>query len=437
MHCSEYLHLLNSRGVTGTSTEREGETSVSVVNRMFRSLSIRNYRLYFFGQLVSSLGTWMQTIAQAWLVLRLSHNSGSALGIVTALQFTPTLVLGAWSGVVADRGDKRRLLLVTQSAMAILAAALGLITISGVASLWHVYALSLLTGVATAVDGPIRSSFASEMVEPADLSNAIGLNSAVMNGARMIGPGIAGVIIALWDVGPCFVANAVSFLAVIAALVMIHPDQLHPSPPVQRAKGQVREGLAYAWRTPELRSILCLMTVVGLVTFGNFSIIGPLLAKLAFHGDAGTYGIMSSTIGFGSLLGSLAIATQPRPSLGLVLGTCVSFGVLILLTAVSPTLTIALPLLALLGAAMMMFLSAVTSTLQLVAIPSMRGRVMALWTVLIMGTTPIGGPIVGYVAQRFGPRVAYGQGGVAAIIAGLVAGFVLMRTRRRARPRVL
>ena len=395
--------------------------------RLFRSLGVRNYRLYFFGQLVSSLGTWMQTVAQAWLVLRLSHNKGSALGLVTALQFGPALFLGAWSGLLADRTDKRRMIVITQTAMAATAGALALVTFAHVVDLWMVYGLALLTGVATAFDHPARTSFVSEMVPADDLTNAVGLNSALMNGSRLVGPGLAGLVIALWDVGPCFAANAVSFLAVIAALLMIRTDELYPSPPVRRATGQIREGLAYVWRTPDLRLMLGVITIVGLLTFGNFSIVGPLLAKLSFHGDAGTYGLMSSAIGLGSLFGSLFSASRSRPSVPLVLGSCVCFGALIIATAVSPTLALGLPMLVGVGALMMVFLSTMTATVQLAAAPEMRGRVMSLWTALMLGTTPVCGPIIGYIAQRFGPRIAYGQGGGAAIAVGLVASVVFVR----------
>ena len=400
-------------------------------NRTFRSMHIRNFRVFFIGQLVSMSGSWMQIVAQGWLVLRLSHNSGSALGVVTALQFLPVLVFGAWSGVIADRFDKRKLLAITQTVAAVFAAALAVLTLTGVIELWMVYLISFLTGFVTAFDNPARQVFVSELVGAEDLANAISLNSAMFNLARILGPAIAGVAISLVDVGPCFAFNSVSFLAVILSLRAIRPGELIRRPPVARAKGQVREGLAYVWRTPELRSTLLLMAVVGTLAF-NFQVVVPLLAKVSFHGNAGTYGVISSVMGLGSLVGALAIAGMRKPTAFMLLFSCTSFGVFMLATAMAPSLAVALPLFVLTGATSIAFMSTANSTLQLAADPSMRGRVMALYTLVFLGSTPIGGPLVGFISQHLGPRFGFGLGGAATIVGGLVATATMVRSRRRA-----
>src|SRR4051812_49131942 len=395
-------------------------------SRTFRSLHNRNFRVFFLGQLVSMCGSWMQIVAQGWLVLRLSDNSGAALGLVTALQFLPVLLIGAWSGVVVDRFDKRKLLMVTQSFAAVLAGILAVLTLTGVVQLWTVYLLAFLTGFVTAFDNPARQTFVSDLVGPDDLSNAIGLNSAMFNLARIAGPALAGVLISLVDVGPCFALNAVSFVAVIISLLMMHSDHLVAHVPVVRAKRQVREGLSYVWHTPELRSTLLVMAVVGTLAF-NFQVVVPLLAKLSFHGNAGTYGLLSSVMGAGSLVGALVTASRHKPTPKVLLVSCVSFGVFMLGASMAPSLGLALPLFALTGGMSMMFMATANSTLQLTATPSMRGRVMALYTLVFLGSTPIGGPLIGLISQHFGPRVGFGIGGAAAVVAGMVASASLLR----------
>src|SRR3954447_7164829 len=351
----------------------------------FRSLRIRNFRLYFTGQLVSMTGTWMQAVAQGWLVLRLTHNSGSALGFVTALQFLPVLLFGAWSGVLADRFDKRRLLLCTQSFMAVCAAVLAALTIAGSIQLWTLYLLAFLTGLANAFDNPARQAFVSEMVGPDDLTNAISLNSAMFNGARVVGPALAGLAISLVDVGPCFAFNAVSFVAVIGSLWYIRTDELQRHQPVARAKRQVREGIGYAWRNPELRRTLLLVGIVGTVAF-NFNVMLPLLAKVVFHGTAGTYGLMSSAMGLGALIGAVVTASRVRPSDTWLLGSCIAFGVWMVAAGLAPSLGLALVVLVLMGAFMMAFMATANSSIQLIAVPSMRGRVMALYSLVFLGS---------------------------------------------------
>jgi MFS family permease len=397
----------------------------------FRSLAVRNYRLYFFGQLVSMSGTWMQSVAQGWLVLRLTHDSGFALGLVTALQFLPVLLVGAWGGVIADRFDKRRTLLCTQTSMAVFAAILAAVTLAGVVQLWMVYATALLLGLGNAIDSPTRQAFVSEMVGPEDLPNAIGLNSAIFNGARVIGPAGAGILITLIDVGPCFAINAVSFAAVIGALWRMRPAELARQVPVARAPGQVRAGLAYAWRTPELRSTLLLVTVVG--TFAlNYGVVLPLLAKVTFHGDAGTYGLISSGMGLGALVGALATAARKGPTPRLLVTSCIAFGALLTAASVAPTLSVALPILVLSGAGGIVFMATANSTLQLRSSPEMRGRVMALYVLVFLGSTPVGGPLIGLLCQHLGPRVGLGLGGIFTVVAGMAGAAPLLRRRRAA-----
>jgi MFS family permease len=399
----------------------------AATRRTFRSLRVRNYRLFFFGQLVSVSGTWMQQVAQDWLVLRLT-NEPLPLGITTALQFTPILALGAWAGVVADRLDKRRLLLATQAAMAALALVLGILTATGAIRLWMVYLLALLLGFATAFDMPTRQAFVSEMVGPGQVVNAIGLNSAVFNSARVIGPAAAGVVIATVGIATAFLVNAVSYLAVIGGLLAMDPARLHRRPPVQRASGQIRAGLRYVWTTPVLRSTIALVAVVG--TLGlNFRVALPLLARFTFGGDATVYGALASIMAAGSVVGALAAARRSRPSPALLLGSVAVFGVLSGAAAAAPTLALEMVVLAPLGLASIAFLATANSTVQLGSSPELRGRVMALYGLVFLGSTPLGGLLAGWMADRFGPRSIMLLAGVSSLVAAGVAA-VLMRRRR-------
>jgi MFS family permease len=386
----------------------------------------RNYRLYFYGQLVSTTGTWMQSVALGWLVLRIT-GSGFAVGFVTALQFLPMLLISTWGGVIADRLDKRRTLVVTQTGMALCAAGLAVATLSGGERLWIIYALTLCSGAFNAIDNPVRQSFASEMVTAEDVPNAVSLNSAVFNTSRILGPAIGAVLIKTVDVGPCFALNAASFGAVIAGLLMMRRDELRLRPPVARARGQIRDGLRYVWRTSELRSTILLVAVVGTLAF-NFTVVLPLLAKFTFHGDAGSYGLLTSLMGVGAMVGALATASR-QPTSRVLAGSCLAFGVVMSLAAVAPTLLVEKLLIVLVGACSIMFLSTANSTCQLRSTPEMRGRVMALYGLVFLGSTPIGGPLVGWICQAVGPRYGMGLGGLATIVAALVAGSLLPRGR--------
>lgn len=397
----------------------------------FRSLRIRNYRLFFVGQMVSMSGTWMQSMAQGWLVLDIT-GSAVALGTVTALQFVPVLVFGAWAGVLADRLDKRRTLLVTQIWMAAAAAVLAVLVATDTVTLWMVYAIALANGLATALDNPTRQSFVSEMVGPDEVANAVGLNSAMFNAARIVGPGIGGVLIVSLGLWLCFAFNALSYAALIVGLARMDVSALHRTKPVARARGQVREGLRYVWASPVLRPTLLLVAVVG--TFAlNFSVVLPLMARFAFHKGPGTLGLLTSTMGAGALLGALATAGRGRPSPALLVSTCLAFGVLLLGAAAAPTLGWELAVLPFAGGAGIAFMSTANSTLQLTSSDAMRGRVMALYALVFLGSTPVGGPIMGAVAERWGPRAGFVVGGTATLIGGLVA-LTAIQVRRMREP---
>jgi MFS family permease len=396
--------------------------------RTFRSLRYKTYRLYFFAQLISMSGTWMESVALGWLVLELT-GSAMDLGITVALQFTPVLVLGPWAGLIADRMDKRRLLFFTQVAAAVFALCLGLLTLTGAVSVWVVWVLAVLTGTATALDSPARQTFIVEMVGRHDLANAVGLNNVIVNASRLIGPAIAGALIARVNVASCFLVNAASFLAMVAALLAMRPEELQRSAPVRRARRQVRQGLAYAWRTVDLRVPLLMMAAVSTLGY-NFSVLLPVLAKEVFGRGGGTYGAFTAAMGAGALIGALVTAALARANRPLLLLSTAAFGVCTVAVALAPTLTAAFVLLVPLGAAAVMFVATVTSLLQLHAAPAMRGRVMSLWSMLFLGATPLGSPLAGALAAGFGARVALACGGAATLITAVAAAAGLRRFRR-------
>jgi MFS family permease len=398
--------------------------------RTFRSLRVRNYRLFFFGQLVSVSGTWMQQVAQDWLVLRLSGRA-LPVGIATALQFLPVLLFGFWAGLAADRLDKRRLLVAAQSAMGLLALVLGVLTVTGAVRLWMVYLLAFVLGCGMAVDMPARQAFVVEMVGPDKLVNAVSLNSAMFNSARVVGPAAAGVLIAALGIAPAFFLNAVSYLAVIAALLLMDPSRLQRATPAPRGPGQVREGLRYVWATPVLRSTVLLVAVVGTLSL-NTRVVLPLLARFTFDGDASLYGTLASVMAVGSVVGALGVARRARPTRRLQLGAASAFGASALLAAAAPSVASELVVLCLLGGTSIAFLSTCNSTLQLSASGAMRGRVMALYGLVFLGTTPIGSLLVGWLAERYGPRSGLVLAGVGAIAAAAVAAASDALRRRRA-----
>lgn len=395
---------------------------------MFRSLRVRNYRLYASGQLISLTGTWMQRVAQDWLVLTLT-NSGTALGFVTALQFGPSVVLGLWGGVLADRSDKRRLLFVTQTALAVVALALGLLDVAGVVRYWHVLVLAAVLGTINAVDTPTRQSFAVEMVGREDLANAVAINSTIFNIGRVIGPAIAGIMISAVGTGWAFIGNAASSAAVLLGLAMMRPAELHPAPAIARARGQLREGFRYVRRRGDLVTTMVLIFIVG--TFGlNFQITSALIAKQVFHRSASGYGLLSTALAVGACFGAvLATRRAERPTQLFLIGATVVFSLLEIVAGSMPGFTSTALLLVPTGLAMLSVTTAANASIQLGVDPTMRGRVMALYLMCFMGGTPFGAPMIGWVAEVFGPRWGMVGGGAVCLVSAFVIAGVLAYRR--------
>lgn len=381
-------------------------------------------------QLVSVTGNWMQSVAQLWLVLHLT-GSALALGFVTAFRFAPILLFTSFGGLVVDRVDKRRMLMVTQAMAGLLAVALAALTLSGEVRIWMVYLIAFGLGCVNIFDGPGRQSFLYEVVGPRRIANAVALNSATITVARVIGPALAGLAIAWVGTGWCFLFNGLSYLPVVLGLLLMHVAELHRSPPVSRARGQVREGLRYAWERPQLRAPLLVALAVGLLAL-NFQVLLPLFATRVFHGGPGTFGSLWSLMACGSLSGALLVAALSRPSQRLLGAAAVLLGALMCLAALMPVLPLELVALVPLGAAMIVFQATTQSLLQLNSEAAYRGRVMALYATVSAGSTPIGGPLVGWIAEHFGARAAMVQGGVASVLAGLVV-LVLVARRQRLR----
>ncbi len=402
------------------------------LRRSFNSLEVPNYRRYFAGQLISLSGTWMQTVAAIWVVLSLTE-SGVAVGLTTALQFLPMLLFGAWGGLIADRMSKRRLLILTQTLMAIPAVGLFAVTATGVVTPWMVYLAVFSMGLVNAVDNPTRQSFVIEMVGPDRVVNAVSLNSVIVQSARIVGPALAGITIAAFGVVPCFALNALTFLAMIFALWRMDPERLHAPPVAPRERGAIRAGLRYVLATPELAVPLELMALVGTLGF-NFQVVLPLLAKFSFGGGALAYGALVSAMAVGSIAGALVNGAHGRTGPRLIAGGALAFGLLALLSGAMPTLALEIPFLAGLGAAAVTFAATINSTLQLAVSPEMRGRVMALYSVVFLGSTPIGGPITGWLSQAYDPRVALLLAGIAGLSAAWAArvSFARLAERRAA-----
>jgi len=394
----------------------------TAVHQTFSSLRIRNYRLYFTAQLISVSGTWMQTVAQSWLVLRLT-GSGVDLGIVVGLQFLPMLLFGPVGGLVADRINKRRLLYLTQAGGGVLALVLGILVVTHEVQLWQVYVLAAMLGMVNVFDNPARQTFIMEMVGREDLPNAVSLNTVVMNASRVVGPAIGGVIITLVGLGVCFFVNAASYIAVIIGLSMMRSAELHPTGTVRRAKGQIRDGFRYVWRTPSLRNTLLAVAVIGIFAY-NFTVTLALLAKDTFHGGAGTYSVLTACMGAGAVVGGLLAAHRARPTPRLLQVLALVFGGLLGAVALAPTLATAAVLIVFMGAASIGFIATANASLQLGADPAMRGRVMALYAMAFLGTTPIGAPLVGAIAQWTSPRISLLVGAVATILS---AGILMWR----------
>jgi MFS family permease len=387
----------------------------AAVRRSFDSLSVPNYRRYFLGQAVSLSGNWMQMAAEVWLILELTQ-SGVAVGTVTALQFLPILLFGAWGGLLADRFSKRRLLMITQAAMALPAMAMFAIVATGVVAPWMIFVLVFLRGAVNAVDNPTRQSFAIEMVGPERVVNAVSLNSVLIHTARLVGPSLAGLLIVTVGVTPCFALNWLTFGAMIVALWSMEPAALNTPPRAYPERGAVRAGLRYVRSTPELAVPLALMALVG--TLGlNFQVILPLLARFSFEGGPSAYAALVSAMGAGSVVGALVSGAHGRTDARLIVGAALAFGLLALLAAAMPSLALEIPVLALLGGSAVTFAAAINSSLQLAVEPQMRGRVMALYSVVFLGSTPIGAPLAGFLSEALDPRAAL----LLAALAGLSA----------------
>ena len=399
---------------------------------MVSSLRQRNYRLFFFGQLVSIAGTWMQTVAQSFVVLDLTH-SGTQLGLTTAARFLPMFVFGPLGGVFADRMDRRRVLYVTQALSGLLAGVFAVTVGTHSIRLWIVYLLALALGFVNVFDNPARQSFISEMVSTGDLPNAVTLNSVAANMARVFGAALGGVIAAAIGLALCFTFNALSFGAVLVSLAAMRTSELFPAERVSRQKKQVRQGLRYVRNTPELLIPLLMIAVVGTLAW-EFQVSLPLMASEVFHGGAGSYGVMASVMGGGAVVGGLISAARARPRARALCLAAIGWGIAILAAAVAPSFALELAALVFVGYGSITFNSLAKTTLQLAAKPEMRGRVMALWALAWMGSTPIGGPIVGWTGQAIGARWALVIGGVAALACGILALPALTRIDRRSAP---
>jgi MFS family permease len=391
----------------------------AAIRHSFNSLEVPNYRRYFAGQLISLSGTWMQTVAALWVILSLT-GSGVAVGLTTALQFLPMLLIGAWGGLLADRIPKRRLLITTQALMAVPALGLFAVTATGVVTPWMVYLAVIAMGSVNAIDNPTRQSFVIEMVGPDRVVNAVSLNSVIVQAARIVGPALAGILIATVGVVPCFAVNALTFVAMILALWRMDPSRLQAAPPARHEPGAIRAGLRYVLRTPELLVPLALMALVGTLGF-NFQVVLPLLAKFSFESGAMTYAVLVSAMAVGSIVGALVNGHRGRTGPRLIAAGSLAFGIAALLAALMPTLAFEIPALMLLGAASVTFAATINSTLQLAVAPEMRGRVMALYSVVFLGSTPIGGPLTGWLAQTYDPRIALFLAAASGLLAAGIA----------------
>jgi MFS family permease len=391
----------------------------TALRRSFTSLSVPNYRRYFVGQVISLSGNWMQLVAEMWLILALT-GSGLAVGITSALQFLPMLLVGAWGGLLADRLPKRSLLMVTQTLMAIPALTLWALTGAGVVAPWMVFALVFVRGAVNSIDNPARQSFAIEMVGSERVVNAVSLNNVLIHSARILGPAAAGLVIATLGVGTCFLLNALSFGAMIVALRAMEPAELRPAPVAARGRGAIRAALRYVMSTPTLAIPLGMMAVVGTLGY-NFQVILPLLARFSFDGGASTYTALAIAMGAGAVVGALVASARARVGPGLLVAAAFGFGAVALIAASAPTLPLELIALVPLGAASVTFAAGINSSLQLAAVPEMRGRVMALYSVVFLGSTPIGGPITGLLSESIGPRAGLLLAAVAGITAALGA----------------
>jgi MFS family permease len=383
----------------------------------FNSLKLRNYRLYFIGQGISQTGTWMQSIAQTWLVLQLTH-SGTLIGLLVAAQFLPVLLLGPLGGVLADRFPKRRILYVTQTNAMVLSLILAVLVQTHVVQVWMVFVLAGLLGLGQVVDNPTRQSFVVEMVGKDNLTNAVSLNSVQLNLSRVIGPSIAGLLIANVGINWCFFLNSASYIAVLICLYLMNAKELSPAKQSKKIQGQLMAGLTYVKNTPILRDTLIMLAFIGTLSY-EFQVVLPLFASRTFHGDASTYALLTASMSIGSIAGGLVVANRKRYTMATVSLAAILFGCFMLLTAAAGSVIIAVLTLLGVGFGSIMFTSLANSMLQLNSSSEMRGRVMSLWSVAFLGSTPIGGPVIGWLSDQTNPRIGLAVGGITAIAAAL------------------
>lgn len=396
------------------------------LKRTFDSLSIHNYRLYFYGQGISMTGQWMQSVAQGLLVLMLT-GSGTALGIVTALQTVPVLLLGAWGGVIVDRYPKRSILYITQAAQLVTGVAIGVLIMADSIELWMVYVAAVANGVIKVFDNPARQTFVREMVGSKYLTNAVALNSMTINLARVVGPALAGVLVATAGIGLCFIFGGLSYIAVIYMLVRMRAEELSPAPVLKRAKGQMAAGWKYVRTEPVVRNVLLMMAIIGTFTY-EFSVVLPLLAEFTFKNGASGYAALTSAMGIGAVAGGIYTAGRRRSTSKMLVISAALFGASVMLTAIAPTFETALVTMVVVGFFSINFTSLGNVTIQLASRPDMQGRVMSFWSIAFLGTTPFGGPLMGYIGEHAGARVALAIGSVAALVA---AGIGLLNMRSR------
>ena len=389
----------------------------TAAHEIFRSLRYRNFRLFFFGQLVSQVGNWLTLVAQTLLVLKLT-NSGIALGVLAAAQFGPILILGPWAGLVADRSDKRHLLLIVQTLAMVQSFALAALAFSGNPPVEAIYLVAMFGGVTMAFDNPTRRSFVVEMVPPDDMNNAVSLNSALMTSSRVVGPALAGLLVTTVGFGWAFLGDGLSYLAVLAGLWLMRPSELRPPPVTLKAKGQVREGLRYVRRSPELFVPMAMMAVIGTLSY-NFPTVFPLFTIRDLGGSDATFTLLFSVVSVGSLVGALVFARRTHVGVHRVSGAAIGYGVALTAMTFAPNVGVALALGLVLGLTSITFIVSSTAIVQTKAAPEMRGRVLALQAMLFLGSTPVGGPIVGYIAEEYGARWSIALGAVAAIGTGL------------------
>ena len=382
---------------------------------MFAAFSVPNFRKYYVGQGLSLCGTWMQSVAQAWLVLELT-DSAAMVGFVVAVQTLPVLLVGPFGGLIADRADKRSLLIVLQLVMGVLAAILAVLVLTEQVRLWQVFALAFLLGSADSFEKPARQAFIVEIVGPDTVRNAVSLNSVMVNGARVIGPALAGVLIAAGGIGLCFALNALSYLPVVALLIALDVAALRPAPRQEPERGQLRAGFAYVRHTRALAVPLLMMAIIGCFTY-EFQVTLPVLAQDTFDGSARTYGFMTAAMGLGAVAGGLYTAARGSTGIRTLVRAAIGFGIVVLATALAPTVEVALVCLVLVGASSVRVMAQGNTTVQLASDPQMRGRVMALYLVAFLGTTPVGGPLVGWISNTLGPRWGLITGAVACFVA--------------------